>query len=174
MEAPLPPLRPAAVPQQTSRADAEPFVERAREEAPAVQRSLEPNGAIEGSKWKAGSANPRQMAAARGKAAAPVAPSALDPSGIFFLFLIASAGAAAGITYRAIFGAKITHYRPPPRVKGVRAGRIASLASERAPRAPALPRPPVRPKRAPAEPTGLPNIAEEFRQMVRALESRAA
>jgi hypothetical protein len=178
-EAPLPALRPAAARESIVRADIEGSDERTREEASTMVRSPEPDEVGVASEYDAGSANLRQMSRARIRAAAFVPARALDAWAVFFLIVIAGAAATAGIACRAVLGAKPAPYRPPPRVTGVRAGRIASLASEKAPRALVAPRPSAAPradnrKRAPALPTGLPNIEEEFREMVRALDSQAA
>jgi len=170
MEAPLPLQRPAAARGSTAGADVETFIERPREEGPAMVRSPEPAAALGAGEWQPGNVDLREMATSRAKTAAPVAARALDPLAIFFLILIAVAGAAAGITYRAIFSAKPARYRPPARLKGVRAGRIASLASDRAPRTLTAPRPESR-RRAQMQPTELPNIEEEIRELV--LASRA-
>jgi hypothetical protein len=89
-----------------------------------------------------------------------------------FLILIASAGAVAGIIHHALFSPKAA--RPArARVKGGRAGRIASLGSERSPPTFAPRRPDSR-VREPEEPIDLPNFEKEIQRIVWALESRAA
>jgi hypothetical protein len=171
IEAPVPPPRPVAAPDATAPADVEGFVERAREPTAAVMPPPEPVQVAGTSERETLGASLRQEVTAPGKATTPAAASALDPVTII-LILIAGAAAAAGILNHVIFSAKAA--RPfPARVKGGRAGRIASLASERAPRAFAAPRPNIR-KRAPAEPADGLDIAEGFQELVRAVKSRAA
>jgi hypothetical protein len=89
------------------------------------------------------------------------------------MILIASAAAAAGIIHHAIFGVKAARYRPPARVKGGRAGRIASLASEGPPLPLAVRRQDSR-KREPAEPIEEPNLEKGIQQLVLDMVSRAA
>jgi hypothetical protein len=176
-----PPSPPPLAAATSADARAKRTAQGAGEEAPfSLQRPDDPGQAAGAGDREAGGANKRQGVVARqdvvagNEAAWPAAVGTANPRAAMLMWvalLVASALAVAGILHHAIF--RIVVARPRIRVEPGRAERIADLAPERMP--PSLTASRLSGlERAPIEPIDSQEIEDRIRQILRAMERRAA
>jgi hypothetical protein len=176
VEPPLPPLRPATVAGATAQAGVQEIAQAARPGSPSIVQwpdPQQPAATNVASDREAGGASTLQDLNAEDEVVRPAAASAANAKTIMpirVILLVASALAVAGIFQYAIFRTVIARRRRIYVERG-RAERSVSLAPERIPPAFVTSRPNGH---APVEQIDPQDIEEGFRQILRAVERRAA
>jgi hypothetical protein len=173
-EPPLPLPRPGSLPAATPEPVIEATAERGREEAASFEvQSPDPDQSI-GRELEAGGANLHEDVNAGADPASPIAATPVNVRpmilGLILLLIASAASAAIIIIHPVIF--RIVAARRRRLLESSRRVRTASIPREKA-RPMTAPRPhgPARPR---AEPIDLPGLEEGIREIVRAMERRAA
>jgi hypothetical protein len=174
IEPPWPPLRPATAAGATPPVVVQGIPQAAREETSSVVQWPDPHRSAGASDHEAGGPSTLQDVSAEDEVARPAVVSAANAKTnmlIRVILLVAGALAAAGIFQRTIFGIVVARRRI--RVERGRVEPSVSVAREQMPRGFAASCPNGL-KRTPVEQIDPLDIEEGFRQILRAVERRAA